>query len=277
MSSDRNNPTSAATEDGVVRQPSAIRGVAGDESPARFAHELANLLDGSLRNVGLALATLRDMDAAQGTKHPHDAESDEALTHRLEAANSAMSQMAMLLHRWMQRSRTPDTLHAQTKTLCHVIEHAVRLLKPAAQAHGIAVNVHVSSEAAQLPAGPLYPAIANGLRNAIESISQGVPAHERATRNRIDLACDIQAGEVIIRILDDGPGLTPSLIDERGQFRFGATTKANGHGLGLALARDIASRLGGQIELRNCAPHESLRGAAMTIRFPVRGISEVGT
>ena len=33
-----------------------------DEAPARLAHELANLLDGSLRNVGLAINTLKTDD-----------------------------------------------------------------------------------------------------------------------------------------------------------------------------------------------------------------------
>lgn len=91
---------------------------------ANFAHEMANLLDGSLRNVALVMATLRDaqqhpsttadlpsQDGA-ATQSPQSPEASAAsllklpspeLINRLETANVAMQQMAQLVHQLLNQ------------------------------------------------------------------------------------------------------------------------------------------------------------------------------
>jgi len=129
-----------------------------------LAHELANLLDGSLRHLGLAISKLREPTPETG----------DDLLPRLEAANTAMQQMAKLIHRWMRADQTPGRLFDQMRTIGEAVQHAVTLMAPAASMRDIEVRVTLQREAAQLPAGPIYPVIANALRNSIEAFDRTV-------------------------------------------------------------------------------------------------------
>lgn len=91
------------------------------------------------------------------------------------------------------------------------------------------------------------------LSNALEAAPVGGAVQVRA---RFD------AGTVCIEIDDDGPGITPAHRDD--VFRPFFTTKARGLGMGLALARRVAERLGGSLDLVPRSPH----GACAVLRLP---------
>ncbi len=225
------------------------------DASARLAHELANLLDGSLRNLGLAISSLGD------SSQPSD-----KLEHRLQVANAAMHHMAELIHRWMRSSRSPGDLYHQPRMLEETVDHAVRLLTPAAALRQIDIRVNLDPGTAALHAGPIYPVVANALRNSIEAIDRGADASDPPV---IEIAARLDDGHVELTVTDTGPGLDPALTDEAGRFKFGTTTKPSGHGLGLGLCRDIAREMGGSIELANREP----RGAVLTFRYPVQNIT----
>ena len=92
----------------------------GDAS-AQLAHELANLLDGGLRQLGIAISSLGESSLPS-----------EELEQRLQTANTAMQHMAELIHRWMRQVQTPGGLFHQQRTLAESVDHAVRLFSPAA-------------------------------------------------------------------------------------------------------------------------------------------------
>ena len=235
---------------------------------AKLAHELANLLDGSLRNVGLVMSSLR---GAEGALTDKTAEDDMA--HRLETANHAMQQMARLIRRWMGQASRLGELHEQAFTLREAIDHALDLLRPAAAAQGIRLEVHVQPEAAELPAGPVYPIITNAVRNSIEAILQRPGGHGEEPADGgwcVEVHAEVADEQFMLAVRDNGPGWAPTLAEPDGGFRFGATTKPGGHGIGLTLARDIAQSLGGSIELNNRQPH----GAEMAVRYPVASLYE---
>jgi signal transduction histidine kinase len=236
-----------------------------DDPQAKLAHELANLLDGSLRNVGLVMSSLREPPARVGVR----AGEDEDLVHRLEAANQAMQYMATLIQRWMGRPRPTNALHHQARTLHDTIHSAINLLAPVAAGRGIAIDVQIDSAAVALPAGPIYPIVANAVRNSVEALSQP-RADGSAEGGRITVAAHLVGNQIELAVADNGPGLAADLFDDRGRMRQGITTKEGGHGLGLALARDIARGLGGTLELSNQQP----RGASLTLRYPVAGVMQ---
>ncbi len=64
-------------------------------------------------------------------------------------------------------------------------------------------------------------------------------------------------------------------MPEEMMFAPGYTTKRNGHGLGLAIARDIAEQLGGQIRLE---PRSDAPGARFTflMLMPAGDAEEAG-
>ncbi|TMR11877.1 sensor histidine kinase, partial [Nonomuraea zeae] len=72
---------------------------------------------------------------------------------------------------------------------------------------------------------------------------------------RIEVHLSAGAEGIVIRVADDGPGLT-----DPAAFAKGWTTKGDGHGLGLALVGQAVRRLGGAIEVS---------GSVFTVRLPI--------
>jgi signal transduction histidine kinase len=241
------------------------------ESGPQLAHELANLLDGSLRNVSLVLSSLR----APAHGDPLTIPLDDDLLARLETVSIGLRQMATLIHRWMGRQHEAAWQHQDTRTLRQVIDHATRLLQPAATSRRVTILVTVTEPAGNLPAAGVYPILANALRNGIEAIAGDTHRNADGTSGgggTVQVGAAIIAGALQLTIADDGPGLAPTLFDEAGQFRFGITSKPNGHGLGLSLCRDIAARLGGTLTLTNRVP----RGTVLRVCLPVSPSPDCG-
>lgn len=238
------------------------------EGAARLAHELANLLDGSLRHVGLALRTLERGDSGTLPDVPLD---DEALTHRLTTARDAMQQMAQLIHRWLRESRSVDSLYQHSRSLGQSVAHAFALFQPAALAQKVELTAEVAADAARLPAGPLDPVLLNSLRNSLEALA-ALPAD--ATSRCIEVIARIQQHDLILTVRDSGPGLAAAVLDDRGQLQHGRSTKPGGHGLGLSLCRAIVSSLGGSLQLTSRG--DGARGAELTAQVPVTGLVNPG-
>src|SRR6185369_5121201 len=205
-------------------KPPATDGVAGEaQATAKLAHELANLVDGSLRNVGLAMATLRDTAPAAPIREDEDA------IRRLQAANDALRQMGRLIHAWLGDKPPTGAFRYDDQTLAGVVEQVLQLVAPLAAQHDIELKLALSDEVLRLPAGPIYPVLANAVRNSIEAIADsGQPG-------RVEILGQVPDGFVELSVRDNGPGLPSALVDEHGQFNFGMTTKPDGHGLGLVI------------------------------------------
>lgn len=81
------------------------------------------------------------------------------------------------------------------------------------------------------------------LFNLLINSSQAM--RENTHEPEIKIEADIQLNSIELIIKDNGPGL-PTLIKEN-LFRPFYTTKQKGHGLGLALSRDLALKIGGDL------------------------------
>lgn len=103
----------------------------------------------------------------------------------------------------------------------------------------------------------------------------GEYALEQAIRNLLDNAADASPEnismnaswtreEITIRINDNGEGLHPQIIDSIGEA--GVTTKQNGLGLGVFLARNVVARLEGKFELQQ----QNSGGVSASIKLPMR-------
>jgi C4-dicarboxylate-specific signal transduction histidine kinase len=255
MSSEHNNPSESAA---APPTPDAATHRSHDVLPQRVAHEMANLLDGSLRNLGLAIHSLREPIDAQDQA----AASDDALLDRLEATDHAMKQMVSLVNQLRSGGATPADF-GRTQTLAEAVDHAIHLLQPAADASGTALRVKFEPAAARQPVGPLYPVILNILRNSLEAIETTPTDHREPPW--VEITGQVQRDMLTLRITDNGPGLDDTLFDDHGVFRFGVTTRADGHGIGLQLARETVAALQGTLDLKNTHPH----GLRLTLSLPV--------
>ncbi len=238
-----------------------------DAASSQLIHELANLLDGCLRNISLVMADLK-----QATQAPSGRSLDEqSMLPRLQTAQQAMNQMISLVERSRDQPQlNPSQLHDQPRTLGQVIELASQLLTPSAAAAGIEMTLDISDALRRLPAGPVYPVIANALLNSVEAINarpadHAWPGPSSSPRGVVRIEGAVADHQVQISIRDTGPGLAPSVTDEAGRFIFGRSTKPTGQGVGLVLCRDIARSLGGSLELANLPTG----GAGLTLQYPV--------
>jgi signal transduction histidine kinase len=238
-----------------------------------LTHELGNLLDASMRCLGLARRALLREKAPDETA--------DALRH-LETVSGAMERMADLVHAAMRGSGSvvgsPNLTPTRAITLEEAISHAADVLRPEAEVQGIHIAVTVNAEVAPVPAGPLYSVILNGIRNAVEAIARSEPDERGRRLGRIDIGASIRPPRpgddraidmVIIEIRDDGRGLPGG--DPNRAFDFGFSTKPGSLGIGLALAREVVRELGGSIELSRRPDRASATRPGMILRifYPV--------
>jgi signal transduction histidine kinase len=122
----------------------------------------------------------------------------------------------------------------------------------------IGVRVEVSGAAKPLLARPtaLKRCLGNLLTNAAKYGTN--PA----------VALEDSASELVVRVLDDGPGIPAEMLEQVFEpfFRLESSRNSDtgGVGLGLSIARDVAQAHGGSLTLRNRSP----RGLEATVRLP---------
>ncbi len=243
---------------------------------AVLVHELRNLADGSLRCLSLARRSLCASDA--WAKDP----AAERVQRQLDAATTALEQMAGLAHAALQGPAlplgSPLLAAARPVSLGEAIEHAAEVVRPLADDLGVSLSTSVTEPAAECPAGPLYLPILNGLRNALESIERlGLPDHRpggavhlQARTEGFDIRTATKRDMIAIEITDDGVG-PPQGPDIARVFDHGFSTKPGGQGLGLAIAKAVVEKAGGTISLlRRRDPRDPTRpGALFRIVFPL--------
>lgn len=82
-------------------------------------------------------------------------------------------------------------------------------------------------------------------------------------RQRIQLSAHYQDSQVVIQVTDDGPGIQPDQIARILERGVRADQSTPGHGIGLAIVRDIAQVYGGELSIEN----HPAGGACITLRL----------
>jgi signal transduction histidine kinase len=110
------------------------------------------------------------------------------------------------------------------------------------------------------------------LRRAVANLVDNAVRH---AASRVRLRVDLDGADVLLSVLDDGPGLAP--VDRERVFeRFTRLDEARdrdagGCGLGLAIVRELVHRAGGSVGLGPVDPagEQELPGLRATIRLPL--------
>lgn len=110
----------------------------------------------------------------------------------------------------------------------------------------------------------LYRAIENVVRNAIKYTQAGSTV-------TVECQADHAAGQLVVSILDDGPGAPPEILQDMFTpfFRGGlGPASQEGHGLGLAIAQRVVLTHGGSIRAEN----RSSGGLCVRIVLPAHAV-----
>ena len=103
----------------------------------------------------------------------------------------------------------------------------------------------------------MYQVISNLVDNAIKVMPDG---------GTITLAAAVNGGTLSIDVIDDGPGISPELLETVFE-RFSKSPESRGSGLGLAIARAIITAHGGTIEA--ISDPAVARGTTIRISLPL--------
>jgi two-component system sensor histidine kinase RegB len=132
---------------------------------------------------------------------------------------------------------------------------------------GVEIDVTVSaSSAAEEPVGERNPAILYGLGNLLENAVD-------YARERVEVVASWSDREVVVTIVDDGPGFPPEIMGRIGEpyvvssrrRRMRAAGEETGLGLGFFIAKTLLERSGAALALENRAFPQ--RGAVINISW----------
>ena len=143
-------------------------------------------------------------------------------------------------------------------SLREVISAAWNTVAPAADARGIALEVNVADDLeCPMERARMERVFANLFENAIDAMRSG---------GRISIHGEMDGDNIMVRVEDDGPGISASLQGRLFQ-PFVTAGKKNGLGLGLALSRQTLLDHGGDI-WAEAAPDRLKGGALFWLRLP---------
>ena len=207
-----------------------------EQLSAQLSHELKNPL-GAIK----ALVQLSRRDAC-----------DEASRERLEVAENEVERMNGILQEYLSFSRPLDRLRRERVLLGTLADEVLELLEARASGAGVALG---RSGEAEVEADPrkLREALFNLVANAIDATPSGGSVEVRVERRN---------GAVEVLVRDSGRGMPREVLDRVGTPFF--TTREQGTGLGVAMARAAFTQHGGSLHYRS----EPGRGTTATGVLP---------
>ncbi len=154
-------------------------------------------------------------------------------------------------------------LELQPLELAPIIEAAINVVRPTAEAKGVKIEANLDSQPTMVPgdASRLQQVFWNLLSNAIKFTPSGGLVQISITHSK-------EFAEVAVQ--DNGLGITaeflPFVFDRFRQADSTTTRRHGGLGLGLAIVRHLVEIHGGSVRAESAGPEE---GARLTVKLPV--------
>jgi len=254
-----------------VRDPSS--GPMAADQLTVLAHDLSNMLDGSMRWLGLAAAALPEDDRTR------DLDDITKAREQIKTVLSTLERMSSMVNAAMRSKSVPIGSPllgvSSVVTIAMVIDHAVDVVRPLASQAGVRIEVRIDPRAGRLPAGPMYTVVLNGLFNAVQSIAKTTKADSLDPGGLIEIIArvDTKREETVIEIFDDGVGLDVSVRNNRA-FKHGVTTTDDHQGIGLSMAHQIVEQLEGIITLTMREDRATSKRPGAILRMCIPSVSE---
>ena len=210
-----------------------------EQLSAQLSHELKNPL-GAIK----ALVQLSRRNAC-----------DEKSRERLQVAESEVERMSVILQEYLSFSRPMDKLRRETLSLAALADEVVELLSAQAVTNGVLLQRQGD---ARVEADPrrLREALFNLTANALEATPRG---------GSVEIGIVERESRVHLEVRDSGRGMPQDVLDRLGTPFF--TTREQGTGLGVAMARSAFAQHGGSLDYQS----EPGRGTVATGILPREG------
>jgi signal transduction histidine kinase len=223
----------------------ALLGLNRSAITARLLSGLIHEINNSLQVISGTLELLEQKQEMPASAGP----AFERLRNQSARASAVIAEMRLF-------TRAP-VVEIGRVNLREVVEHCVELRTFAIRRAGLTVRIDAPPADYYVigSQGQLQQAVLNLLMNAEEALAD--------TRGSIVVQIEAAASTLVLRVSDDGPGLTLQPPD-RAFSMFTTTRNAwEGAGLGLWAARQIATAHGGTLTYE-----EQPRGASFALRLP---------
>jgi signal transduction histidine kinase len=129
-------------------------------------------------------------------------------------------------------------------SIASVVQDSLKNMQTLAREKRIALTTQVESGLPDVYGSALRlgQAVNNLVGNALKFTPPGGSVHVQA---------GLDVGHVVVRVIDDGPGIPPRLharlFQKFARLGQGATQKNEGHGLGLAIVKSVVDVHGGRV------------------------------
>jgi len=213
----------------------ALEGIA-----ARLAHEVKN-----------PLAAIKGLST-----HMARSSTDAKVAERLAIVAAEADRLQAIVDGFLSFSRGFDDLKVAPTNLHEIAHELALLLETRAADFGVSLEVSGKKDIVVNADGrKLRQALLNVVLNAMQASPSGGTV-------RIDVSRGCPTEGVRIKVTDDGPGMTPEVLERIRKPYF--TTKEGGTGLGVAVARGLVEQHGGMLTF-DSAPG---RGTTVTLDLP---------
>lgn len=213
-----------------------------------FAHETNN----PLTSVLLNLRSLRKQVSAHMT--------DQAQAGALRCLDDITTGSERIASNVRALQTLATRSATQTIDLVPVVSSALRLAAPTLEP-----RAHVIRQIFQVPQVIGEESrIGQAVLAMLLFASSGFDPEATATNNRIVVAVEERDGQVVVEVSDNGRTLTEDESNHAFDPFFRSTVRGSGVGVGLGVARSVATTLGGDVSL---APRPG-GGATVTMRLP---------
>ncbi len=206
----------------------------------RYRDALADLAHSLRTPLTLIRAELQQIDSETARVHALDEQvqrMDQIVAYHLQRA-AASGRSAMTVPQAL-RPAVDRVVRALGKAHAEKAVQAEVVLDPAMRFRG--------------DEGDLTEMLGNVLDNAF-----------KWCRGRVRVRAEFRDGDLALTVEDDGPGIAPADIERLGERGVRADRSVPGHGIGLAVTRDIAEAYGGRLSISR----SPIGGAAITLTLP---------
>lgn len=184
------------------------------------------------------------LQAARLLRDRPDGDDPARLGQAIELAAAQVTRAAQILNRLriFLRKGEPEQQAEDTAAL---VEEASAIALVGARERGVTVHLRIAANLPKVHVDKIQiqQVIVNLVRNAIEAM-------EHSPRRELTISAERmpEARQVVMRVMDTGPGLAPEVAERL--FQPFVTTKAHGMGVGLSICRSIIAGHAGELTVQ---------------------------